>query len=218
MTLEVSAPTLNRSLEQAASDLERASSLLDTSLGELGTRIADRSRVTIPNLASITFSLQERNASLLCTGDAHQRDIEKGLKVSGAFDADGRAHFTAIKVPHHGSEHNTDASFWKRVTAEHYLVCANGSHHNPDERVLDDLVDARLSEEAGSSQQSDRPFALWFDTPPDSREAREHLGTMIEHVKRRAADPDSKGRLSVEVSESGQIGLDLSEEMDAARG
>lgn len=35
-------------------------------------------------------------------------------------------------VPHHGRDRNATAEFHQAITAEHYVVSANGEHHNPD--------------------------------------------------------------------------------------
>lgn len=124
----------------------------------LGDEIGDRDKVTVPNLASITLLVEDGGRTALLTGDAHGTDLLDGLEASGALDEDGRIHVDLLKVPHHGSEHNADADFFERVTADHYVVCANGSHDNPDPRILRALVKARV--QVGP----DRPFKLWFNS------------------------------------------------------
>ena len=47
-----------------------------------------------------------------------------------------------LKLPHHGSDRNVNREFFERVTAETYVVSANGKHGNPDLPTLLWLVDA----------------------------------------------------------------------------
>ena len=80
---------------------------------------------------------------MLLTGDGHGADVLRGLERARRLDRSGRIHVDVLKVPHHGSEHNLDPDFAARVTADHYVFCANGEHANPDLRILRALFDAR---------------------------------------------------------------------------
>jgi hypothetical protein len=78
-----------------------------------------------------------------------------------------------LKVPHHGSEHNLDEDFAARVTADHYVFCANGEHANPDLRIVRALVGAREADGSGG-----RPYTLWFNsssTASEDARGREHM-------------------------------------------
>lgn len=143
--------------------------------------LGDRGRVTVPNLASIMLLAEEGDTTLLLTGDGHGEDILKGLDKAGRL-ADGAIHVNVLKVQHHGSEHNIDADFCRRVTADHYVFCANGAHENPDLAVLDAVVRSRTPE---------RPFKLWFNSSSSATTSGEGRGHMKEverlvdrHVKR----------------------------------
>ncbi len=116
-----------------------------------------RDKVTAPNLASIVLLLEEDGATALLTGDGHHRDIVAGLERDGRLDAHGHCHVNLLKVQHHGSEHNADLGFFQQVTADHYLICADGAHGNPDVGIVDLLLQARLGPGSGSSR---RPFTL----------------------------------------------------------
>ena len=61
-----------------------------------------------------------------------------------------------LKIQHHGSEHNLDRDFAKRITADHYVFCANGEHENPDLRILEVLLNSRLALRT-SSRPTPRP-------------------------------------------------------------
>lgn len=56
----------------------------------------------------------------------------------------GRCHVDLLKIPHHGSDRNVSTEFFRQVTANHYVVSANGQHGNPDVAMLQMLSEARL--------------------------------------------------------------------------
>ncbi len=177
----------------AAGELERFRAAIDARARELG----DRSKVTVPNLASLMVLVEEDGRTLLLTGDGHARDIVAGLDRAGRLK-DGRLHVDVLKVQHHGSEHNLDSKFLAQVSADHYVFCANGAHENPDLGVLEALVESRLGAEAerAGDARAARPFKLWFNSSPraaGSEANRRHMQAVADLVKglTRAA----KGRL-----------------------
>ncbi|PCJ04639.1 MAG: hypothetical protein COB16_17980 [Rhodobacteraceae bacterium] len=150
--------------------------------------------VTTPNVASLVFMVEEDGKTLLLTGDAQQDKLLEDLEASGFLDA-GHCHLNVLKVQHHGSEHNTDANFAKRVSADHYVFCGDGSNGNPEPEVLWDYYKSRLgsaSRRALSPEAEDRPFTFWFSTtatqlPKDSKD-RENFEETEEIVARMVAD------------------------------
>ena len=148
-----------------AGDVDGFRSAMALRAKELG----NRSKVTVPNLASIMLLAEENGRTLLLTGDGHRDDILKGLEKAGRLEDDG-LHVDVLKVQHHGSEHNIDADFCRRITADHYVFCANGEHENPDLAVVDAVVRSR--------KDSERPYKLWFNsskTASASARGREHM-------------------------------------------
>jgi hypothetical protein len=161
------------------------------------TELGLRSEVTAPNLASLMFLVEEGEKTVLLTGDGHQDDILKGLEAKGKLDGGGQLHVDVLKVQHHGSENNLDADFCKRVTADHYVFCANGEHANPDLRVLDLIFNARLG--SGSARATnpaaEGKFRLWFNSSSDVTEGdREHMEKVESRVSDRARG--SGGRIT----------------------
>jgi beta-lactamase superfamily II metal-dependent hydrolase len=124
----------------------------------LAESLGRRKEVTPPNLASLMLFVEEEDKTLLLTGDGHADDILKGLETQGKLDGAGRIHVNALKVQHHGSEHNIHRDFCDRVTADHYVFCGNGEHKNPDPQVVELIVRSRL--EGGDR----RRFKLWFNS------------------------------------------------------
>ena len=94
------------------------------------------------NLASIVTLASIGETTMLLTGDARGDDILEGLEAAGLLE-NGVCHVDLLKVPHHGSERNVTTDFFRQVTADHYVISANGTHGNPDIPMLRMLSDAR---------------------------------------------------------------------------
>ena len=141
---------------------------VDLLRGEIALRAAelgDRGQVTAPNLASLMLLVEEGAKTLLLTGDGHADDILKGLEHAGRLDSDGAIHVDVLKVQHHGAEFNITKEFCRRVTADRYVVCANGADENPDLRALQAILDSRLGPQgvvSANAQAGDR-FELLFN-------------------------------------------------------
>ncbi len=71
-----------------------------------------------------------------------------------AYDADPAG--DSLKVQHHGASANVTSDFARRVTANHYLFCGNGAHHNPELEVVKAFAEARLKELEGGTAEADR--------------------------------------------------------------
>lgn len=193
--------------------------------------IGHRNNVTEPNLASLMLLLEEtyrgRVKRLVLTGDGHHEDVLAGLRHQGLL-ADGRGlHVDILKMPHHGSEHNMDRAFAKRITADHYVFCANGEHANPDLRILEVLLDSRLgtNSDLSGNAEAGRPFTIWLNCstafmddeiaakiaerkdPKELRKARNHLAkveAMLDEASR-----TSNGRLTVKLLDGAPLVLEV---------
>lgn len=146
------------------SEIELLQAALESRAAELG----DRRKVTAPNLASLMLLVDEGDSTVLLTGDGHATDILKGLEHAGRLDAEGAIHVDVLKVQHHGAEFNITPEFCRRLTADHYVFCGNGAHHNPDLRALEAVLDSRLGSAPArsSNAQAGDPFKLWFNSSP----------------------------------------------------
>jgi metal-dependent hydrolase (beta-lactamase superfamily II) len=140
-------------------EVERFQAAIALRAGELG----QRAKVTVPNLASLMLLAEEAGKIVLLTGDGHADDILKGLERNGKLD--GGLHVNVLKIQHHGSEHNLHAEFCRRVTADHYVICANGAYENPDLAVLDAIIDSRVGPDARRSRNAgaEGRFKFWFN-------------------------------------------------------
>lgn len=164
--------------------------------------LGKRKDVTVPNLALLMFLVEEKSANgktktLLLTGDGHHEDIIEGLKHQKKIKADEPLFVDVLKVQHHGSEHNLNREFCKRVIAEHYIFCGNGGHKNPDLDVVGAIIDSRLSDKhRGNHPQVGEPFKLSFNSSSSNeetaRENAEHMKKIEDLVKTAAAKSNGK--------------------------
>jgi hypothetical protein len=168
--------------DRLATDFDRLRAALDFSDTELG----QRENVTVPNLASLMFLAEEGDRTMLLTGDGHHADILKGLEHAGRIQPGGSLHVDVLKVQHHGSEHNLDPAFAKRITADQYIFCANGEHKNPDRRIVQTILDSRAGD--------DREFELHFNSSSAVTEGDQAHMREIEDLANAAAN-DSNGRI-----------------------
>jgi hypothetical protein len=168
----------------------RAAESLGAAEIALAERLGQRSKVTVPNLASLMFLAEGDGATVLLTGDGHWQDILAGLDHHGALDRQDRLHVTVLKVQHHGSEHNIAQPFCDAITADNYVLTGDGKHGNPELPVLQLIFDRRM---AGDR----RKFAFWFTSTADSSdtdEGRAHMAKVEALVGKLAAR--SGGRLT----------------------
>jgi len=103
--------------------------------------MADRS---VPNLSSIMVLAEDEATGkrLLLTGDGRGDHLIDGLGQANLLNHDGALHVDVLKVPHHGSARNVTSKFLKTVTADTYVISANGKYGNPDLEALVWIVEA----------------------------------------------------------------------------
>lgn len=106
--------------------------------------MADASK---PNLSSIQIYVKdEQGNTAIFTGDGRGDHLLQGLGQANLLDANGAIHVNVLKLPHHGSDRNVTKTFFKKVTADHYIACANGKDGNPDLSTLRWLVQAAMDQ------------------------------------------------------------------------
>jgi hypothetical protein len=94
------------------------------------------------NLSSIVVLAEAGGKKMLLTGDARGDDVLKGLKSAGLLKS-GPLHVDLLKLPHHGSDRNVETDFFRQITADHYVVSADGRHGNPEVSTLQMISEAR---------------------------------------------------------------------------
>lgn len=139
--------------------------------------MADRS---IPNISSITILAESEGKRVLFTGDGRGDHIIQGLEHAGLLGPTGGMHLDVLKVPHHGSDRNVTKKFFKTITADRYVISANGKYGNPDLATLIWIVE--------SAKEQGRAIEIVVSNRTDSTE---HL--LAEY------DPSEYGYLLVEM-------------------
>jgi hypothetical protein len=97
---------------------------------------------SVHNLSSIVVLGESQGRRMLLTGDGRGDHTLTGLRLAGLLQ-DGRLDVDVLKVPHHGSSRNIEPAYFKTIVARHYVVSADGRHHNPDVETLKMISDAR---------------------------------------------------------------------------
>jgi beta-lactamase superfamily II metal-dependent hydrolase len=100
---------------------------------------------SVANLSSIVVLADLAGKQILLTGDARGDFVLEGLKAAGALD--GTLHLDVLKVPHHGSNRDVEVDFFEQVTADHYVISADGRDGNPDAETLEMIAAARGKDE-----------------------------------------------------------------------
>jgi hypothetical protein len=149
------------------------------SVAGLAAAFVDRS---VFNLSSLIILAEIGGVRMLLTGDARGDDILAGLERAGLLGG-GTCHLDLFKVPHHGSQRNVTEEFFRQVTADQYVISANGRDGNPDLEALRMILQARGSAE----------YRLWFtnreDRLIDFFAAERGAGRRFDVVFRADADP-----------------------------
>jgi beta-lactamase superfamily II metal-dependent hydrolase len=127
---------------------------------------------SVYNLSSLVFVVEAKgtagkSARMLLTGDARGDHVIAGLEAGG-FLKGGKAHFDILKVPHHGSDRDFTADFFKSITATNYVISANGRYANPSEDVLDWIA-------AGAK----KAYTLWL-----TNEGKTGYGDLEKNIKK----------------------------------
>ena len=185
------APLLAQADDLVESNPRFRAALEEKSAAEIGLarKLGNRKKVSTPNLASLMFFVREGKRTLLLTGDGHCDDVVAGLDNAGLLRSDGTLHVNVLKVPHHGSEHNTSPDFCKAITADKYVFCGNGAHDNPDLDVVKAYIDSRIGPASRRSKNREvgRRFRLVFNYHPSNETGKRgaHLSKILKQVKAR---------------------------------
>jgi hypothetical protein len=102
---------------------------------------------SVPNLSSVMFLAAADGKTVLFTGDGRSDHLLAGLTASGLLPDEGQLHVDVLKVMHHGSDRNATRKFFKTVTADTYVISANGHPDNPDLATLIWIVETAKSQD-----------------------------------------------------------------------
>ncbi|HEV7374231.1 MAG TPA: hypothetical protein VGN95_05915 [Pyrinomonadaceae bacterium] len=117
---------------------------------------------SVYNLSSIVVLAEADGKRMLLTGDGLGADILAGLKEEGLLEDGGTLHLDLLKMPHHGSKRNITEEFLNTVTADHYVISANGRDDNPDLDTLKLLSKVRGASNCTIHLTNPVPHAVKF--------------------------------------------------------
>jgi glyoxylase-like metal-dependent hydrolase (beta-lactamase superfamily II) len=100
------------------------------------------------NLSSIVVLATQGQQRMLLTGDARGDHILEALEAANVVEAEGSLHVDVLKLPHHGSIRNVEKGFFDRITADHYVISANGKNGNPESETLELIAGSRAKDDA----------------------------------------------------------------------
>lgn len=185
--LRANKETVTKLRRNAKTQADRLSSDIDSLFAPFvfsSKEFGDRKSVTLPNLVSLMLHVEGDGKTLLLTGDGHSADILKGLEQTAKIPKGGDIHVDILKVQHHGSEHNIDEEFCRRVSADHYVFCGNGFSGNPELGVVELLYNSRFGKKPGAlatnAAGQGRKAKFWFNTVPE----RQSDSKKKEHMKK----------------------------------
>jgi len=117
---------------------------------------------SVYNLSSIIVLAEADGKRMLLTGDGLGEDILAGLKEEGLLEDGGTLHVDLLKMPHHGSIRNITEEFLTTITADHYVISANGKYDNPDLDTLKLLSKVRGASNCNIHLTNPVPHAVKF--------------------------------------------------------
>jgi glyoxylase-like metal-dependent hydrolase (beta-lactamase superfamily II) len=117
---------------------------------------------SVYNLSSIVVLVEADNRKMLLTGDGLGADILEGLKEAGLLHDGETLHVDLLKMPHHGSIRNITKEFLTTITADHYVISANGRDDNPDLDTLKLLSELRGAQDCTIHLTNPVPHAVEF--------------------------------------------------------
>jgi len=140
LTLRIVGPT-RTNLDELAAEWAEWLDAHDDAVASGDPQVMANSDRSVPNLSSIMVLAEADGKTVLCTGDGRSDHLLKGLKAAGLLDGAGALHVDVLKVAHHGSDRNATRTFFRKVTADTYVISANGKDGNPDTATLTWIVE-----------------------------------------------------------------------------
>jgi hypothetical protein len=134
-------------VEEPADGFERFGALDVAAVKELAAT-PFRPDTSETNVTSISFLFEYDGTRILFTGDGDVPRLVASLQPL-ADSAGGRVRIDALKVPHHGSDHNISQELLEMIDCRRYLISTSGARHNHP----DDIAIARILEFGGEGKE-----------------------------------------------------------------
>jgi hypothetical protein len=130
---------LEQDWAKKVADMKKKGTLKSSAMQAMAADFVDKS---VYNLSSIVVLAELGKRRMLLTGDARGDFVLAGLRSAGLLDK-APFHVDIFKLPHHGSIRNAADELFANITADHYVISANGKFGNPDLPTLKLIVEAR---------------------------------------------------------------------------
>lgn len=120
--------------------------------------------ITDENKASIAFFWERGAHRILFCGDADPKImVFYFLKKTNPFS--GYAIFDAIKVAHHGSEHNSGSKFWDLFDSKNIFITGGNSNSRPSKACLAKIISRPTENIRTLYRTKPNNSCNWIDTP-----------------------------------------------------
>jgi hypothetical protein len=146
---------------------------------------------SVPNGSSIAFLLEHRGASCLLGADAFPTVLGGALWALANARGGRPVAVDAVKLPHHGSQHNVSAKLLTVVSSKQFLVSTSGEKFDHP----DDVSLARAVTAGGPGS------TLWFNYPATAKTRRWADPSLAERYELTTRFADSDGGTRVELPE-----------------
>lgn len=97
------------------------------------------------NRSSISFVWEYNGHKILFAGDTSHSNILKGLKA--LYPDAGSLIFDAVKVPHHGSEHNISNKLLNFIDSPHFIITGAEEDYRPSPQTLSRIIVRELPQD-----------------------------------------------------------------------
>lgn len=84
---------------------------------------------SLTNATSVAFLFEFDSKRIVLTGDGVDRRLVDSIRALAKAEG-GRLRIDALKVPHHGSEHNVSVELLSQLDCPCYLISTSGARHN----------------------------------------------------------------------------------------
>jgi hypothetical protein len=146
---------------------------------------------SVPNGSSIAFLLEHRGASCLLGADAFPTVLGGALWALANARGGRPVAVDAVKLPHHGSQHNVSAKLLTVVSSKQFLISTSGEKFDHP----DDVSLARAVTAGGPGS------TLWFNYPATAKTRRWADPRLGERYEVKTRFPASDGGTRVELRE-----------------
>lgn len=152
-------------------------------------------------VASLVFLFEEAGKRIILMGDVTPAVLMKGLEKLPDYSKEDGLHVDVLKFPHPSCE-NYLHEFPENLTADHYLMCGDGTAGQPAKTVVDRIVNSPTKNKSRKIWLSTHVDHLPIDSP-----RHKHMKELTAYIQNQCEVKSNK--LEYEVIEDEFLTLDL---------